>query len=206
MDGFYFELMEWLEVISVALLAAFVLMTIVFVVGFFLLFACLQDQMDEEEDLFRGLMWTLPVLLLCSCAPHRDYIPVTTVRDSLRIERLVAHPIEPKESSLEAWMKCDERGRVLLSKIEELEDDKLSLSLSLDSLGRMLVKASTPPDTVWVKADSVLIYRREEVPVPVERQLTKWQQTRMRLGDISITAIILGILYVVLWLIRRRSR
>lgn len=193
--------------ISVALLAAFVIVTIVFVVGFFLLFACLQDQMDEEEDLFRGLlMWTLPVLLLCSCAPHREYIPVVTVRDSLRIERLVAHPIEPKESSLEAWMECDERGRVLLSKIEELEDDKLSLSLSLDSLGRMLVKASTPPDTVWAKADSVVIYRREEVPVPVERQLTKWQQTRMRLGDISITAIILGILYVVLWLIRRRSR
>ena len=193
--------------ISVALLAAFVIVTIVFVVGFFLLFACLQDQMDEEEDLFRGLlMWTLPVLLLCSCAPHREYIPVATVRDSLRIERLVAHPIEPKESSLEAWMECDERGRVLLSKIEELEDDKLSLSLSLDSLGRMLVKASTPPDTVWAKADSGVIYRREEVPVPVERQLTKWQQTRMRLGDISITAIILGILYVVLWLIRRRSR
>ena len=204
MDGFCFELMEWLEVISVALLAAFVLTTIVFVVGFFLLFACLQDQMDEE-DLFRGLMWTLPVLLLCSCAPHRDYTTVV-IEDSLRIERLVAHPIEPRESSLEAWMECDERGRVLLSRIEELEDDKLSLSLSLDSLGKMLVRASTPPDTVWTKADSVVIYRREEVPVPVERQLTKWEAARMRLGDISITAIILGILYVVLWLIKRRSR
>ena len=205
MDGFCFELMEWLEVISVALLAAFVLTTIVFVVGFFLLFACLQDQMDEEEDLFRGLMWTLPVLLLCSCAPHRDYTTVV-IEDSLRIERLVAHPIEPRESSLEAWMECDERGRVLLSRIKELEDDKLSLSLSLDSLGKMLVRASTPPDTVWTKADSVVIYRREEVPVPVERQLTKWEAARMRLGDISITAIILGILYVVLWLIKRRSR
>ena len=103
-------------------------------------------------------------------------------------------------------MECDERGRVLLSRIEELEDDKLSLSLSLDSLGRMLVKARTPPDTVWLKADSVVIYRREEVPVPVERQLTKWEAARMRLGAISITAIILGILYVVLWLIKRRSR
>ena len=205
MDGFYFELMEWLEVISVALLAAFVLMTIVFVVGFFLLFACLQDQMDEEEDLFRGLMWTLPVLLLCSCAPHRDYTKVV-IEDSLRIERLVAHPIEPRESSLKAWMECDERGRVLLSRIEELEDDKLSLSLSLDSLGRMLVKASTPPDTVWLKADSVVIYRREEVPVPVERQLTRWEATRMRLGDILLVIVNIGIIYVVIWLIRRRKR
>ena len=205
MDGFYFELMEWLEVISVALLAAFVLTTIVFVVGFFLLFACLQDQMDEEEDLFRGLMWTLPVLLLCSCAPHRDYTTVV-IEDSLRIERLVAHPIEPRESSLEAWMECDERGRVLLSRIEELEDDKLSLSLSLDSLGKMLVRASTPPDTVWTKADSVVIYRREEVPVPVERQLTKWEAARMRLGDILLIIVNIGLIYVVIWLIRRRKR
>ena len=204
MDGFCFELMEWLEMISVALLAAFVLMTIVFVVGFFLLFACLQDQMDEE-DLFRGLMWTLPVLLLCSCASHRDYTTVV-IEDSLRIERLVAHPIEPRESSLEAWMECDERGRVLLSRIEELEDDKLSLSLSLDSLGRMLVKASTPPDTVWLKADSVVIYRREEVPVPVERQLTRWEAARMRLGGILLIIVNIGLIYVVIWLIRRRKR
>ena len=205
MDGFCFELMEWLEVISVSLLAAFVLTTIVFVVGFFLLFACLQDQMDEEEDLFRGLMWTLPVLLLCSCASHRDYTTVV-IEDSLRIERLVAHPIEPSESSLEAWMECDERGRVLLSRIKELEDDKLSLSLSLDSLGRMLVKASTPPDTVWLKADSVVIYRREELPVPVERQLTRWEAARMRLGDILLIIVNIGLIYVVIWLIRRRKR
>ena len=204
MDGFCFELMEWLEVISVALLAAFVLTTIVFVVGFFLLFACLQDQMDEE-DLFRGLMWTLPVLLLCSCAPHRDYTKVV-IEDSLRIERLVAHPIEPRKSSLKVWMECDERGRVLLSRIEELEDDKLSLSLSLDSLGRMLVKASTPPDTVWLKADSVVIYRREEVPVPMERQLTRWAAARMRLGDILLIIVNIGLIYVVIWLIKRRRK
>ena len=41
--------MDGWEVISVALLAAFVIMAIVFVVGFFFLFACLQEQMDDEE-------------------------------------------------------------------------------------------------------------------------------------------------------------
>lgn len=199
--------MEWLEVISVALLAAFVIMTIVFVVGFFLVFACLQEQMDDEEDFLRGvMMWVFPLFLLCSCASQREFAPSVTIRDSLRIERLVAHPIEPMESSLEAWIECDERGRVLLSKIEELEDDKLSLSLSLDSLGKMLVRARTAPDTIWAKADSVVVYRKEEIPVPVEKKLTKWQQMRMRLGEIAITAIILGIFYVVLWLIKRRSR
>lgn len=201
--------MDGWEVISVALLAAFVIMAIVFVVGFFFLFACLQEQMDDEEDFLRGhggKAWVLALLLLCSCASKRETVPVVTIRDSLRIERLVAHPIEPMESSLEAWMECDERGRVLLSRIEELEDDKLSLSLSLDSLGKMLVKASTPPDTVWLKADSVVIYRREEVPIPVERQLTKWEAARMRMGDILLVVLNIGLIYVVIWLIKRRRK
>ena len=186
--------MDGWEVISVALLAAFVIMAIVFVVGFFFLFACLQEQMDDEEDFLRGhggKAWVLALLLLCSCASKRETVPVVTIRDSLRIERLVAHPIEPMESSLEAWMECDERGRVLLSKIEELEDDKLSLSLSLDSLGKMLVRARAAPDTIWLKADSIVVYRKEEVSVPVERELGWWEQVRMRLGDIAIVECVI---------------
>ncbi|MGM9797963.1 MAG: hypothetical protein ACI3ZY_10425 [Parabacteroides sp.] len=199
--------MDWMELIGVVLVAVFVLWIVLLFLALYFLFACLQEQMDDEEDFLRGLggkAWVLALLLLCSsCASHKESVPVVTIRDSLRIERLVAHPIEPRESILEAWMECDERGRVLLSKIEELEDDKLSLSLSLDSLGKMLVKARTSPDTVWVKADSVVVYRKEEVPVPVERKLTKWEQVRMRLGGISIVAMIVGIIYVVLWLIKK---
>ena len=198
------------EVISVALLAAFVIIAIVFVVGFFFLFACLQEQMDDEEDFLRGhggKAWVLALLLLCSCASKRETVPVVTIRDSLRIERLVAHPIEPRESSLEAWMECDERGRVLLSRIEELEDDKLSLSLSLDSLGKMLVKARTAPDTIWLKADSIVVYRKEEVPVLVEKELKRWDKIKINIGGYSIYLIIISIgLVIVRWILRRRNR
>ena len=198
------------EVISVALLAAFVIIAIVFVVGFFFLFACLQEQMDDEEDFLRGhggKAWVLALLLLCSCASKRETVPVVTIRDSLRIERLVAHPIEPRESSLEAWMECDERGRVLLSRIEELEDDKLSLSLSLDSLGKMLVKARTAPDTIWLKADSIVVYRKEEVPVLVEKELKRWDKIKINIGGYSIYLIIISIgLVIVMWILRIRNR
>ena len=56
--------------------------------------------------------------------------------------------------------------------------------------------------------DTLYIERRDSisVPIPVERQLTAWQQARMRLGNISVVALILGILYVVIWMIRRRKR
>ena len=136
------------------------------------------------------------LVLLCSCVSHRDYIPVATVRDSLRIERLVAHPIEPKESSLEAWMECDERGRVLLSKIEELEDDKLSLSLSLDSLGKMLVKARLAPDTIWTKADSIVVYQKEEVPYPIERELGWWERVKVSYGGWALLILLILLIYI----------
>ena len=56
-------------------------------------------------------------------------------------------------------------------------------------------------DTLYIeKRDSV------SVPYPVERQLTKWEAVRMRLGDISLIAFIAGLLYVVVWLIKRRSK
>ena len=56
--------------------------------------------------------------------------------------------------------------------------------------------------------DTLYIERRDSVsvPYPVERQLTKWEATRMRLGDILLIIVNIGIIYVVIWLIRRRKR
>ena len=56
-------------------------------------------------------------------------------------------------------------------------------------------------DTLYIeKRDSV------SVPYPVERELTKWEATRMRLGDILLIIVNIGLIYVVIWLIRRRKR
>lgn len=201
--------MDWVEFLLFALLAGFAFAV------FFLLFAFLYIhfavEMDEEDErkMMRDLNEALSrmadksggiimaaalCISLCSCASRHTSMPaVLTIKDSVRIERIVPHPIEPKESSIEAWIECDERGRVLLSRIEELEDDKLSLSLSLDSLGIMLVEARTAPDTIWVKADSVTVYNKEEVIVPVERELTKGEKVKMRLGEISVLLALISL-------------
>ena len=56
-------------------------------------------------------------------------------------------------------------------------------------------------DTLYIeKRDSV------SVPYPVERQLTRWEATRMRLGDILLIIVNIGLIYVVIWMIRRRKR
>lgn len=201
--------MDWLDFLLFALLAGFAFAV------FFLLFAFLYIyfavEMDEEDErkMMRDLNEALSrmadksggiimaaalCLSLCSCASRHTSMPaVLTIKDSVRIERIVPHPIEPKESSIEAWIECDQRGRTLLTKIRELEDDKLSLSLSLDSLGIMLVEARTAPDTIWVKADSVTVYNKEEVIVPVERELTKGEKVKMRLGEISVLLALISL-------------
>ena len=56
-------------------------------------------------------------------------------------------------------------------------------------------------DTLYIeRMDSV------SVPYPVERDLTKWEAARMRMGDILLVVLNIGLIYVVIWLIRRRKR
>lgn len=56
--------------------------------------------------------------------------------------------------------------------------------------------------------DTLYVERRDSVsvPYPVERELTKWEAVRMRLGDILLAVFIAGLLYVVVWLIKRRRK
>ena len=56
--------------------------------------------------------------------------------------------------------------------------------------------------------DTLYIERRDSVsvPYPVDRELTKWEATRMRLGDILLIIVNIGLIYVVIWIIRRRKR
>ena len=56
-------------------------------------------------------------------------------------------------------------------------------------------------DTMYIeKRDSV------SVPYPVERKLTKWEAARMRMGDILLVSVNIVLIYVVIWMIRRRER
>ena len=56
--------------------------------------------------------------------------------------------------------------------------------------------------------DTLYIERRDSVsvPYPVERELTKWESARMRLGDILLIIVNIVLIYVVIWMIRRRKR
>ena len=56
--------------------------------------------------------------------------------------------------------------------------------------------------------DTLYVERRDSVsvPYPVERELTKWEAARMRMGDILLVSVNIVLIYVVIWMIRRRKR
>lgn len=193
--------MDWVEFLLFALLAGIAFAAFFFVFAFlYISFAVEMDEEDERkimrniQDAFgnmadknSGILLAVMICVsLCSCASRQSSMPsVLIVKDSVHIERVVPHPIDAKESSIEAWIECDQQGRALLTKIKELEDDKLSLSMSLDSLGKMLVKASTPQDTIWIRADSVIITKEIQVPYPVEQKLTTAHKIKNTLLHLS---------------------
>lgn len=67
---------------------------------------------------------------------------------------------------------------------------------------RYRVKERT--DTVYkAKTDSV----RVREPYPVERELTKWEQTKMDFGGIFLCGLIaVGVAAVILWIVKRKRR
>lgn len=120
----------------------------------------------------------LILLITASCSTYQKPME-TVVRDSLYISQRMIDRVLIRDSVFE---------RQVHDTIYRYRERETVRYLSLR-------------DTLYIeRKDSV------SVPYPVERQLTKWQQVRMRLGDISVAAMILGIIYVVLWLIKLRSR
>ena len=117
--------------------------------------------------------------LVLGCKPYRVAQRETVIKDSLYIVQRMIDRVLIRDSVYERHVHDT------VYKYKERET----------------VRYISLRDTLYIeKRDSV------SVPYPVERELTKWEAVRMRLGDISLIAFIAGLLYVVVWLIKRRRK
>lgn len=117
--------------------------------------------------------------LVLGCKPYRVAQRETVIKDSLYITQRMIDRVLIRDSVYE---------RHVHDTVYKYKERETVRYLSLR-------------DTLYIeKRDSV------SVPYPVERQLTKWEAVRMRLGDILLIAFIAGLLYVVVWLIKRRRK
>lgn len=116
------------------------------------------------------------LLLVCSCRTVK-HVPIETVKvDTTYINKLQRDSIYMLDS---VYVK--EKGdTVLIEKYKYLYRDKLVR------------------DTMYIsKADSI------QVPYPVEKELTRWQQFRMDFGGWAMCIVVISILILIVYKIKK---
>lgn len=116
------------------------------------------------------------LLLVCSCRTVK-YVPVETIKvDTTYINKLQRDSIYMLDS---VYVK-KKGDTVLIEKYKYLYRDKLVR------------------DTMYIsKADSI------QVPYPVEKELTKWQQFRMYFGGWAMCIVVISILILIVYKIKK---
>ena len=152
--------------------------------------------------------WLCIILLtsaIWSCRSVK-YVPVESSADRVVIEKLVEVQLPPDSSTIRALLECDENGRVVLSWLDIANSKNAQAQLTIDSLGNLLAKMRTQPDTVYLPSKEVTVTKKEKVPYPVEKELTRWQQMKIELGGWAFGIIITAALIIVGWLIYRSRK
>lgn len=132
--------------------------------------------------IFALVMWIVAIILVSMLSGCRsvNYVPVEVVKtDTTYINKVQRDSIYQMDS---IYIR-DKGDTVLITKTKYIYRDKLVR------------------DTVYVsQIDSI------QVPYPVEKQLTSWQQFRMNVGGWAIGAVIIVILIVVGYIIYKLKR
>lgn len=142
------------------------------------------------------------LILICSCRTVK-YVPVESKVDSVVVEKLVEVQLPPDSATIRALFECDENGKVVLNWLDIASSKNAQAQLTIDSLGNLLAKMRTQPDTVYLPSKEVIVSKKEKVPYPVEKELTRWQQFRIDFGGWAIGVVIIVIFVMVVWMIYR---
>ena len=151
--------------------------------------------------------WLCIILLtsaIWSCRSVK-YVPVESSADSVVIEKLVEVQLPPDSSTIRALLECDENGRVVLSWLDIANSKNAQAQLTIDSLGNLLAKMRTQPDTIYKPSKEVTVTKEVKVPYPVEKELTRWQQIRLDVGGWSIVILCIAILLFIIRFIKIRG-
>lgn len=170
----------------------------------------MMDKKDKDELIY-GLIGLLVVVLfslLTSCRARIRYIPIENSTDSIYIDRLIPYPLPTDSASIRALMECDENGKVILRWLDIANSKNVELKFKIDSLGQVIANMKVKPDTLYLPSKEILVDRKIEGPVEIERKLSKWEQFKMDIGGWAIGVLsgllLLEIGYIIIWLIKKR--
>lgn len=169
--------------------------------------------MTDLIDLFRTFFpmagkWLCILLLtlaMWSCRSVK-YVPVESKADSVVVEKLVEVRLPPDSSTIRALLECDENGKIVLSWLDIANSKNAQAQLAIDSLGNLLAKMRTQPDTIYKPSKEIIVTKEVKVPYPVEKELTRWQQMKLELGGWAFGIIIAFALIIVVCMIYKSRK
>ncbi len=144
----------------------------------------------------------MSVLFMPSCRSSR--LTTTQTSDSVRIiERWRDTTIyeQPDKAWLKGWLECDSAGQVLLRELEiergrnitphiKIVNDTIYVECKTDSLERLL--------KIRDLEIKMLKEMQTEVVVEVEKELSWWETTQMKMGQLFMIAIAVLIIITVI--------
>lgn len=111
-------------------------------------------------------------------------------------------------ASIRALMECDENDKVVLRWLDMANTKNVELMFALDSLGNVIANMRVPKDTLYLPSKEIYVDRKVEVPVLVEKELSRWESFKIEVGGWAIGllsgCLIVCVSYVVRWMIRRK--
>jgi len=148
----------------------------------------------------KWIYYFLLISAIWSCRSMK-YVPIESSTDSIVVEKLVEVQLPPDSSTIRALLECDENGRVVLSWLDIANSRNAQAKLTIDSLGNLLAKMRTQPDTVYLPSKEVTVTKEVKIPYPVEKELTRWQHIKLELGGWAFGIIIAFTLIIVGWIL-----
>lgn len=154
------------------------------------------------------MFWLLAVILLgllTSC--KTKYIPIETViRDSVEIKdtvRIINTQFVDRLVKDTSWMQIHTADSVELAKMGvSLSGVKTALVIERNTVKQLREKLSENNDTSNVRVVYVDRVKKVEVPVPVEKKLSRLERLRMFGGDAGLTLLLVTIIFGIIKIFR----
>ena len=150
-----------------------------------------------------GMLAIAGILALSGCRTKIQPVAIENRIDSIYIDKLVPYPMPTDSASIRALMECDENRKVVLRWLDMANTKNVELMFALDSLGNVIASMRIPRDTLYLPSKEIYVDRRVEVPIPVEKELSKWESIKIEAGGWAIGLLsglaVICIGYVVRW-------
>ncbi|EOA57280.1 hypothetical protein HMPREF1214_02794 [Bacteroides sp. HPS0048] len=158
----------------------------------------------------KKLPWILTIFLLSgiwftACRSIKQ-VTIESRTDSIYIEKLIPVITPADSAAIRALFECDENGKVVLRWLDVANTKNVQAQLTIDSLGNVIAKMKVPQDTVYIPSKKITVKEYVEVPVEVEKKLTKWQAMKVELGGWAFGVLIAFVLLAAGWFIYKKIK